>query len=131
MNLFLIIDLIAVKKAIVLRASLHKISSKFKKLKTNFEDETSSIIKMSKSELINSASGDKNYGTEESETVDEYLSEFTKLQPYMYEESVTENCHGKESTDSEEEEASRIENTLWSSCDKYKPITSHAESICC
>ena len=129
MNLFLIIDLIAVKEAIVLRASLHKISSKFKKPKTNFKDETSSIIKMSKSELINSASEDKNYGTEESETVDEYLSEFTKLQRYMYEESVTENCQGKESTDSEEE-ASRIENTLWSSCDKYKPITTHAESIC-
>ena len=86
MNLFLIIDVISFKKAIVLRASLYKISSKFKKLKINFKDKTSSIIKMSKSELINSASEDEIYGTEESETIDEYLSEFTKLQPDIYEE---------------------------------------------
>ena len=50
---------------------LYKISSKLKKLKTNFEDKTSFIIKMSKSELINSASEDENNGTEESETSDD------------------------------------------------------------
>ena len=43
---------------------------------------------MSKSELINNASEDKNNGTEESETSDdEYLSDFTKLQRYTYEKS--------------------------------------------
>ena len=58
---------------------------------------------MSKSELIKSVSENENNGTEESETSDdEYLSDFTKLQPYMYEpcvskESVKENCPGKES----------------------------------
>ena len=52
---------------------------------------------MSKSELINSASEDENHGSEESETsLDEYLSDFTKLQLYIYKpcvskESVTEN----------------------------------------
>ena len=41
---------------------------------------------MSKSELINSALKDENNGTEENETSDdEYLSDFTKLQTYMYE----------------------------------------------
>ena len=40
---------------------------------------------MSKPELINSASEDQNNGTEESETSDdEYLLDFTKLQPYTY-----------------------------------------------
>ena len=58
---------------------------------------------MSKPELIKSVSQNENNGTEESETSDdEYLSDFTKLQPYMYEpcvskESVKENCPGKES----------------------------------
>ena len=52
----------------VLIVFLYKISSKLKKLKTNFEDKASFIIKMSKSELINSASEDENNGTEESET---------------------------------------------------------------
>ena len=43
-------------------------------------------MKMSKSELKNCASEDKNNGTEESETSnDEYLSDFTKLQLYRYE----------------------------------------------
>ena len=52
---------------------------------------------MSKLELINSASEDETNGTEESETADdEYLFDFTKLHPYMYEpcvskESVKEN----------------------------------------
>ena len=56
---------------------------------------------MSKSELINSASEDENNGTEERQTSDdEYLSNFTKLQPYMYEpcvskESVKGNYPGK------------------------------------
>ena len=93
-------------------------------------------MKISKSELINSASEDENHGTEESETsVDEYLSDFTMPQPYMYKpcvskESVTENWQGNESSDSEEY-ASRVGNTLWSSCGKYKPMATHAESICC
>ena len=39
-------------------------SSKLKNLKTNFEDKVSFIIKMSKSELKNSASEDENNGTE-------------------------------------------------------------------
>ena len=37
---------------------------------------------------------------------------------------------GKESSDSEEE-IRRIGNTLWCSCGKYKPMATHAESICC
>ena len=63
---------------------------------------------MSKSELINSASEDDNYGTEESKTSDDkYLPDFTKLQQYMQEpcvskESVKENCPGKELSHSEE-----------------------------
>ena len=40
-------------------------SSKLEKLRTNFEDKTKFIIKISKSELINSASEDENNGTEE------------------------------------------------------------------
>ena len=58
---------------------------------------------MSKPELIKSVSQNENNGAEEIETSDdEYLSDFTKLQPYMYEpcvskESVKENCPGKES----------------------------------
>ena len=44
---------------------------------------------MSKSELINSASEVENYGTEESETSDgEFLPDFAKLQPYMYEHCI-------------------------------------------
>ena len=39
-------------------------------------------MKMSKSKLIKGAPEDENNGTEESETSDdEYLSDFTKLQP--------------------------------------------------
>ena len=76
-------------------------SSKPNKLKTDFEDKSSFVMKMSKSEPINSALEDENNGTEESETLDdEYLSDFTKLQSYMYKpcvskESVKENCLGK------------------------------------
>ena len=81
-NLFLVIDVIALKKKIMLKAFLYKISSKFKTLKTNFQYKTSFIIKMSKCEVINSASEDDNNGTEESETSDdEYISDFTKLRP--------------------------------------------------
>ena len=89
---------------------------------------------MSKSELTNSASGDENNGTEESETLDdEYLSDFTKLDPYMYgpcisKTSVKEKCPGKESSDSEED-TSRIGNILLCPCGKYKPMATHAESI--
>ena len=63
---------------------------------------------MSEFELVKSASEEENNGTEESETSDdEYLSDFTKLQLYMYEpcvskESVKENCPGKESSKSED-----------------------------
>ena len=90
---------------------------------------------MSKSEFINSASENEINGIEESGTSDdEYLSDFTKLQLHMYEpcvskESVKENCPGKESSDSEED-TSRIGNTLWCSCSKYKPMTTNAESVC-
>ena len=78
-----------------------KISSKLKKLKNDFEDKTSFITKMSKSEFINSASEDENNWTEESETSDdEYFSDFAKLQPYIFEPcvskvSVKEHCPGK------------------------------------
>ena len=70
---------------------------------------------MSKCELINSAS--------ESETSDdEYLFDFTKLQPYMCEhcvsrESKKENCLGKKKSVSKED-TSKIGNTLWCSCGK-------------
>ena len=51
---------------------------------------------MSKSELINSASEDENNGIEESETShDEYFSNFTKLQPYMYVPCVSRVCERK------------------------------------
>ena len=43
----------------------YQMSSKLEKLRTNFEDKTKFIIKISKSELINSASEDENNGTEE------------------------------------------------------------------
>ena len=111
MNLFLITDIIVFNKTIVLRA-------------------------FSESELINSASEDENNGTEESQiSDDEYLPDFTKLQPYMYEpcvskESVKEYYPGKESSDSEKG-TSRIENTLWCSFGKYQPMATHAERICC
>ena len=52
-------------KKSMLRAFLYKISSKLKKLKTNLEDRTSFIVKMSKPKFINSASKDGNNGTEE------------------------------------------------------------------
>ena len=93
-------------------------------------------MKMSKSEIINSALDDRNNGTEESETsYDEYFSDFLKLQPHMYEPcllkvSMKENCAGKESSDSEED-TSKIQNFPWCSCGKYKPMATHAESISC
>ena len=41
-------------------------------------------MKMSKSEIINSALDDRNNGTEESETsYDGHFSDFLKLQPHM------------------------------------------------
>ena len=76
---------------------------------------------------------DENNGTEESETSDdEYFSNFTKLQPYMYEtwvskEYVKENCPVSSDL---KEDTSRIGNTLWCSCGKYKPMATHAKSIC-
>ena len=98
----------------MLGAFLYKISSKLKKLKTNFEDKTRYIIKLSKSELINSASEGENNETEESWTSnDEYLSDFSKLQLQMYElcvsrDSMKESFQGKKSSDLEED-SSRIE----------------------
>ena len=78
---------------------------------------------MSKSELINSASEDKNNGTEETETShDEYLSELTKLPPDMY-----ETCVSKESPNRRQH---RIGNILWCSGTCKRKAT-HAESICC
>ena len=74
-------------------------SGKLKKLKINFEDKTSLTIKISESdEPINSdsASEDENNGTEESETSDDqYLSDFTRLQPCMYESSVSKESMKK------------------------------------
>ena len=75
---------------------------------------------MSKSEFINSASEDRINGIEEwwmmINSDDEYLPDFTKLQPYMCKpcvskDSVKENCPGKISSDLEEDN-SRIGNTL-------------------
>ena len=46
---------------------------------------------MSKSELKNNALEDENNGTEESKVLDdEYLPDFTKLQPYKYESYVSQ-----------------------------------------
>ena len=61
---------------------------------------------------------DENNGTKESKTLDDNnLSDFTKLQSYMFEpcvseESIKKNCSGKESSDSEED-TSKIGNTLF------------------
>ena len=94
---------------IYVRAFLYKISSKFKKLKVNFKDKTRFMIKISKTEFINSALEDENNGTEERETSDkEYLSDFTKLQPYICEEK-----------NHQIQMKTRTGNTLWCSCGKY------------
>ena len=91
---------------------------------------------MSMSQLINSTLEAGNNGTTESENSDdECLSDFTKLQSYMYElcvskASVKENYPGKQSSDSEEG-TGNIGNTHWCSCGKYKPMATHTESICC
>ena len=90
---------------------------------------------MSKSELINSVSEDENNGNVESETLDEYFSDFTKLKLYIYKpcvskESSKENCAGKEWSGSEEDN-SRIGNTLYYFAGKYKPMPTHVKSICC
>ena len=63
---------------------------------------------MPKSQLINSASEDENNGTNENETTDEYLSDFTKLQLQIYEPVFQKSpwqkyCPGKESSGSEED----------------------------
>ena len=89
---------------------------------------------MSKPELINRDLEYEDNGTPESETSDdEYM--MNKLQPYMYKpcvskESVKDNCPGKKPSDLQES-ASRIGNTLWCSCGKYKLMATHVESICC
>ena len=70
----------------LLRVLLYKTSSKLKKLKTNFEAKTS----FSESELISRSKEDENNGSKKSETSDgEYLSDFTKMQPYMHEPCVS------------------------------------------
>ena len=54
---------------------------------------------MLKPELMNSALKNENNGTKESETSDEYLSDFTKLQLFMCGpcfKKVCENCLGKQ-----------------------------------
>ena len=43
---------------------------------------------------------------------------------------MKEKCPEKESSKSEED-TSKIGNTLWFSSGKYKPVATHAESICC
>ena len=51
---------------------------------------------MSKSELKNSASEDEHNGTEENEiSDDEYLSDFSKLQPYKCEPCVSKESKRK------------------------------------
>ena len=57
------------------------------------------------------------------------MFDFTRYKPCVSKESVKENYPGKESSDSQED-TSRIGNILWCSCGKYKPIATHAESIC-
>ena len=42
---------------------------------------------------------------------------------------MKQNCPGKESLDSEED-TSKIGNTLWCSCGKYKPMASHIGGTC-
>ena len=63
------------------------------------------------------------------------MSDFAKLQQYMYEpydskKPVKGNHKGKEYSDSEED-TSRFGNTLWCSCGKFRPMATYAESICC
>ena len=50
-------------------------------------------------------------------------------EPCVSKVPVRENCPGKESSDSEG--TSKIGNTLWCFCGKYKPMATHAENICC
>ena len=64
---------------------------------------------------------------------DEYFCDFTKLQPYMY-----EPCVSKESVKTAQEKNDKIQKKtlvgleiLSCSCGKYKPMATHAESICC
>ena len=69
---------------------------------------------MPKSELKSSASEDENNVTEENEiSDDEYLSDFTKLQPYEYKPCVSEESKIKltRSSDSEIGKYSRV--FLW------------------
>ena len=93
-------------------------------------------MKVPTSELIKSASEDKNDKTKESEiSGDEFLPDLTKLQRYMYESCISkeflkEGCLGKEPSDSEEE-ISKIGNTLMCFWGKCKSKAFHAESIHC
>ena len=83
---------------------------------------------MPKSELKSSASEDENNVTEENEiSDDEYLSDFTKLQPYEY-----KPCFGRAQNKTDQEKNHQIQklgNTLGYSCGKSKPMATHPESI--
>ena len=48
----------------------------------------------------------------------------------VFQKCPKENCPGEESSDSEED-TSRIGNTLWCFCSKYKPMATHGESVFC
>ena len=90
---------------------------------------------MSKSELINSVSEDENNGTEESETSDDICLALqsrnrTCTNTVFRKIPLKKNCPGKEPPDSEEG-TSKIGNTIWCFCGKYKPMTTNAESTCC
>ena len=82
---------------------------------------------MSKFELKNSALENKNYGTEDVKFLQS--CNHTSMNP-VFQKCQKENCSGKESSDSEEG-TSRIGNTLWCPCGKYKSMATHVESICC
>ena len=123
-------------KSTALRVFLNKILSKLKNLGTNFPYKAIFTRKMSKFDLMTSASENESNGTGENETsTDEYLSDFLKLQQYMYspcvsKESLKENCPRKTPSDSEEDTV-WIGNILWCSPGKYKPMATQAENICC
>ena len=70
---------------------------------------------------------------------DEYFCDFTKLQPYMYEPCVSkESVKKKKKKKTTQERNDKIQKKtlvgleiLSCSYGKYKPMATHAESICC
>ena len=90
---------------------------------------------MSRSELINSALEVKSNCSEESKTSDnEYFYKCVHVWTWIHVQTLCfrrvhekKNCPRKEWSDSEED-TSRIGNIP---CGKYKPMATHAESICC